>query len=184
MKESTVEFHFRRHWLKSERCSLSQGITLFWSVVQYKHIKRSTGKSYLSQDFAQGQQRECSSLNPEQQQVNQSLSSIYKAKRKPRCSKKILLASGLADREWWNIQKWFSYPLLLLLLFFPCYCHVKIKMFVLVVLQTPFPEKLEPFLKHNKNLKSVVPMCLIQFNSIQPLFMNEWMSLLSLHWKL
>lgn len=66
-------------------------------------------------------------LNPEQQQANQSLSSIYKAKRKPRCSKKILMASGLADGEWWNSQKQCGNILLLLLLFFPCHCHVTIK---------------------------------------------------------
>lgn len=68
-------------------------------------------------------------LNPEQQQVNQSLFSIYKAERKPRCSEKILMASGQAERGWWNSQKHCCKMLLRPLLFCPCHCHVPVMHF-------------------------------------------------------
>lgn len=43
---------------------------------------------------------------------------LCKIQRKTRCSKKILMASGLADGRWWNKQKQWSDHLLLALFFF------------------------------------------------------------------
>lgn len=71
--------------------------------------------------------RDTSSLSPEPEQGNKKPCSLSEKLRKPKCSRKIVLAWGLADGGWWSRQKECGAHLLLPLLFLLCHCHVTIK---------------------------------------------------------
>lgn len=96
VEESAVEFQLHSQWQESVRSFLSQRIILFWGVVHNQHVERSTSELF-EPIFCSGRVE----TSPCSTQYNNYWTKAFppsKAQRKPKCSKKIFMASGLAYR--------------------------------------------------------------------------------------